>query len=151
MQLNKAPKEIKDKVKALTRQDIDKICKYMLTFSTFDIIQNLNSKSKKIIKFIHANKIKEIDGIAIIQLYDQHIELKYLCSNARGGGSKLLLLVEEYAIKHNKKKIVLDALNTAVGFYKKKGFKQFDKNVPDYLYKDLIGKKGNIEKIKKLI
>ncbi len=146
----KLPQPVKDNVGKITNKKIDIICKYKLTNNIENIRNKLSSKSKNIIKLFTYTPRYKINGYAILKINKSHSELLYLCSNQKGNGSKLLKRVEEITIQKGIKRIVLDAHEDAIGFYKKKNYKRIDRSVPEGMYKDLIKGKGNIEKIKNL-
>lgn len=149
MLFEELPKEVKNNINKLSKNEIDIICKYKLTANIEDIMKKISSESKNIIKMYTYTKKYKINGFAILKITKNYSELLYLCSNLKGNGSKLLKKAEEVSIKKGIKRIILESHQDAMEFYKKKNYKSIDRNSPESMYKDLISGKGNIDKIKK--
>lgn len=69
--------------------------------------------------------VQELVGFMIAYIEDYHIEIEYLCSNDKGGGTELLEALYGH-IRRNKypKLIKVTILLSARGFYEKLGFKK---------------------------
>lgn len=150
MNLKKAPKQVKDNIKKMTANEIDSLCKEKLSFSISDIKFQFQNPSN-IIYVIYDKKFK-LKAFAIAKVTNDSLELSYLCSSIRGGGSKLLNLIEKEALLRRKPEVYLFAVDKeAIEFYKKKGYKSIDNQFPNDMFKVIFKGKGNISKVSGLI
>lgn len=69
--------------------------------------------------------VQELIGFMIAYNYGNHIEIEYLCSNDKGGGTELMEALFGH-IRRNKysKQVKVTILSSAKGFYEKMGFKK---------------------------
>lgn len=86
--------------------------------------------------YVAYDSAKSIQGVALIQLKSDTMQLTYLCTNPdtlqiaersttiRGTGTALIRHITNEALQHKIEQISLKALPSAVGFYKKFGFEE---------------------------
>lgn len=136
MLLTSAPKKVQENWEKLTKDNINKICKGKLT-ANLDEIMEKKDKDNFIRLVNFTEKRKSINGFAIGKRGIKSVELLFLCSNQKGGGSKLLKRMEIVAFKLGKTKIFLDAHPDAIGFYRKKGYRSERGGSETDMYKEL--------------
>jgi hypothetical protein len=97
---------------------------------TDEIIQDLMNKYQKITDVLLLAEKGIYQAIAIVVLKEspeyggKYLYIETLCSTAKGGGTAILERLQNYLVNENDtiENIVLYPSDTAIGFYRKKGF-----------------------------